>query len=100
MFDYIWNYYKKLIQLRKQNPIIVYGTYELLLPDSEELYVYTRTLEEQQILVICNYSENQVEFEVPETFANAERTIWIGNYGREKVEEKMTLKPYECMVIG
>ena len=98
--DSVWNYYKKLIQLRKQNPIIVYGTYELLLPDSEELYVYTRTLEEQQILVICNYSENQVEFEVPETFANAERTIWIGNYGREKVEEKMTLKPYECMVIG
>ena len=98
--DSVWNYYKKLIQLRKQNPIIVYGTYELLLPDSEELYVYTRTLEEQQILVICNYSENEVEFEVPETFANAERTIWIGNYGREKVEEKMTLKPYECMVIG
>ena len=98
--DSVWNYYKKLIQLRKQNPIIVYGTYELLLPDSEELYVYTRTLEEQQILVICNYSENEVEFEVPETFANAERTIWIGNYGREKAEEKMTLKPYECMVIG
>lgn len=98
--DSVFNYYKKLISLRKQNPIIVYGTYELLLPDSEELYVYTRTLDEQNILVICNCSEKEINFELPEEFRDEKRTIWIGNYGREKAETEMILKPYECMVIG
>ncbi|MCI5700518.1 MAG: alpha-glucosidase [Lachnospiraceae bacterium] len=98
--DSVFNYYKKLISLRKQNPIIVYGTYKLLLPDSEELYVYTRTLDDRKILVICNYAEKEVAFELPEEFSGEERTIWIGNYKREKADKKMVLKPYECMVIG
>ena len=46
----VFHYYKKLIALRKENPIMVYGKYELLLEDSEELYVYTRTMDtEKQI---------------------------------------------------
>lgn len=98
--DSVFNYYRKLIALRKQNPIVVYGIYELLLPDSEELYVYTRTLDGQKILVICSFTEKEVSFELPEEFCGEEKTIWIQNYNRKKADKTMALKPYECMVIG
>ena len=44
-------YYQKLIRLRKENPIMVYGTYDLLLPESETIYAYTRTLGKEKLLV-------------------------------------------------
>lgn len=46
--DSVYNYYKKLIHLRKEKDIMVYGTYELLDPEDEALYVYTRTLGDQK----------------------------------------------------
>ena len=48
--DSVFNYYKELIRLRKTNDVIVYGTYELLLPDDKELYVYERRLGEKNSL--------------------------------------------------
>ena len=53
----IYNYYKKLIQLRKQEEVIVYGTFDGLEDADENLYVYTRTLGDKKLLVICNFTE-------------------------------------------
>lgn len=64
----VFNYYRKLIALRKEKEIIVYGTYDLLLPESEEIYMYTRTLGEEKLLVVCNFSEKEVAVEIPEEF--------------------------------
>lgn len=97
--DSVFHYYKKLIALRKEYPIIVYGSYELLLPDSEELYVYVRKLEERQLLVICNFSEKEMEYQVPEAFAKDSAEVLISNYGRKSAESELRLKPYECIVV-
>ena len=51
----VFHYYKKLIQLRKENPVIVYGTYDLILDSHEEIYAFTRTLDEDRLLVILNF---------------------------------------------
>ena len=53
----VFHYYKKLITLRKQHPIIVYGSYELLLKESEQIFAYTRTLEQEKLLVVCNFTD-------------------------------------------
>lgn len=53
--DSIFNYYKKLIELRKNHQVIIYGEYGLLLEEHPEIYAYTRTLEEQRLLVILNF---------------------------------------------
>lgn len=55
--DSVFRYYQKLIALRKQEKVMVYGAYELLEPEDENLYVYTRTLQEVSLLVICNFTE-------------------------------------------
>lgn len=93
----VFYYYQKLIQLRKEKEIIVYGTYDLLLPESEELYVYTRTLGEEKLLVVCNFSENEVELDIPEEFRKG--SYLISNYETRPVENTMKLRAYESFVV-
>lgn len=95
--DSVFHYYKKLISLRKQYPVIVYGSYELLLKDSEELFIYTRTLEHEKLLVVCSFSENPCSFQIPDEFQNA--TYLISNMTPCYSEETATLRPYEAFVL-
>ena len=95
--DSVFNYYKKLIELRHKEEVIVYGHYELLMPESEELYVYTRELENEKILVICNFTEKEVKYTLPEEFENGK--ILISNYDKMSADAEMELKPYEAVVI-
>lgn len=99
--DSVFHYYKKLIQLRKQLPVIVYGIYELLLPDSEDLYVYTRTLDAQKLLVICNFTDKELSYSIPDEFAVPNRKVLISNYETDALPQKeLTLKPYQSTVLS
>lgn len=95
--DSVFSYYRKLIALRRQERIMVYGSYQLLETDSESLYVYTRTLDQEKLLVICNFTKDEQTYRVPETFVKA--GVLISNYGREQVQEKLLLWPYEAVVL-
>ena len=97
--DSVFHYYQKLISLRKQHDIIVYGDYKLLLPDSEEIFSYVRTYGEQKLLVICNYTENEIPYEVIEELKNKDGEILISNYDRMKIENSIVLAPYECLAV-
>ena len=93
----IFHYYRKLIALRKETPIIVYGHYALLEPDHESLYVYTRSLEEQKMLVICNFTKEPVDYVIPEEFSGAK--ILITNYDRDEAKGTIEVKAYEAIVL-
>lgn len=95
--DSVFHYYQNLIRLRKEHEIVVYGTYELLLPESKEIYMYTRTWKDEKLLVICNFSGDTVHVELPEEFVGAE--ILISNYKDVSVHIEMTVRPYEAFVI-
>ena len=96
--DSVYNYYKKLIHLRKEKDIMVYGTYELLDPEDEALYVYTRTLGDQKLLVMCNFTKEEQEYTVPETFAGAE--VLISNYPQDGAAAgTRKLRAYEAVVL-
>lgn len=95
--DSVFHYYKKLISLRKQYPVIVYGSYELLLKDSEELFVYTRTLDHEKLLVVCNFTENTCNFQMPEEFRDA--VCLISNMSSSYTKETIVLQPYEAFVL-
>ncbi len=93
----VFHYYQKLIALRKQYPVIVYGGYQLLLEDSEELFVYIREYKGEKLLVVCSFTDKEVEFEIPKEFQGAQ--CLIANYENSYDSEKMVLKPYEAFVL-
>lgn len=90
--DSVFHYYQKLIRLRKENLVIVYGSYDLLLPDSREIFAYTRTLGEEKLLVLCNYSAEEQQVERSEEYRNSE--IMIANCEIQTQENTVILPPY------
>ena len=95
--DSVFKYYQKLIKLRHESELIVYGTYDLILDDDKDIYAYIRTLGDEKLIVYCNFSENTREVELPEEFTNGK--VLISNYCDAKVNHKITLRPYEAIVI-
>lgn len=95
--DSVFKYYQKLIKLRHESELIVYGTYDLILDDDKDIYAYIRTLGDEKLIVYCNFSKNTREVELPEEFTNGK--VLISNYIDAKVNHKITLRPYEAIVI-
>jgi oligo-1,6-glucosidase len=52
----VFHHFRKLIKLRHDHPVVVYGRFELLLPDHEQIWTVTRTLDDQVLLMIANWS--------------------------------------------
>jgi oligo-1,6-glucosidase len=96
----VFHYYRNLIQLRKQNPIMVYGSYDLILPDHEQIYAYVRKYEGQTLLVILNFSSGKPLFELPFDVSYEDKRLFIHNYevSDEETIDKIELKPYEARV--
>jgi oligo-1,6-glucosidase len=98
--DSVFYHHKKLIQLRRENPVIVYGTYDLILQVHEEIYAFTRTLDEEQLLVILNFSKNSPKFILPEGITFSGTQLLISNYRVDSDENprEFTLRPFEARV--
>lgn len=96
----IFRYYQKLIRLRKEHPIVVYGSYDLILAEDEQIFAYTRTLDDEKLLVIGNFSEGTPTFALPEGITYSSKEFWIGNYPVNEQEDiqSIILKPYEARV--
>ena len=95
--DSVFHYYRKLIRLRKEKDIIVYGEFEPLYREDEQIFAYTRKQDQEKLLTVCNFSDKNAEVEVPEEFKGAE--CLITNLGRKEFERKIVLNPYEAFVL-
>ena len=84
----VFHYYQKLIALRKSYEIIVYGKYELLMPEDEHIFTYTRTYGDEKLLVVCNFSEEPQKFEIPEGYDLERAELLIHNMERWKTSKK------------
>lgn len=96
----VFHYYKKLIELRKSNEIIVYGTYDLILEDHPQIFAYTRTLNDKKLLIITNFSKDIILFTLPDDITYVKKELLISNYevDADKNIDKIHLKPYEARV--
>lgn len=98
--DSIFYYYRKLIKLRKENPVIVYGDYKLILAEDENIYAYLRRLENDSLLVILNFFTRPARFHLPEDIEYGDKELLISNYPVEKNEgiREIPLRPYEARI--
>ena len=93
--DSVFHYYRKLIALRKELDVIVYGHYALLEPDHPDLFAYTRTLGDESLLVLCSFTDKELDYTIPAEYQNAE--VLIANYPTPVPEGK--LRPWEALVL-
>lgn len=93
----VYNYYKRLIQLRKEHLIIVYGDYKPYYENDENLFVYTRTLENKLLFVALNFKKDAHELKIPAGVDLAGAKLLISNYeNTDKIPTQ--LRPYEAIV--
>ncbi len=96
----IFYYMQKLIKLRHESLVAVYGDFTEYYKDSEELYVYNRALDGDNLLVVLNFTDKEQEFKVPEEIKAASSKLYISNYDENDVLEDKVLKPYEAVVYS
>lgn len=92
--DSVYHFYKKLVHLRKEYPVFADGEFRLLLPEDENIFAYTRTDKESQMLVCANFTGKTVKHPLSDEWKDAK--MLIHNYAGEMGEE---LKPYEAALL-
>jgi glycosidase len=101
----VWHYYRDLIDLRHEEDVLVYGSYDLLLPEHERLWVFTRTLTDdagevgERTLTVLNVGSDETVFEPPADVAGDAAELLIANYAVDSTTvERETLRPWEARV--
>ena len=94
----VLNHFRKMVALRKDNLLLVYGNYAIIQDDHPTIYAYSRTLEDQQMIILLNFSELESSISLPNFDHNKE--VLINNYNELSIDENtITLKPYQAVVL-
>lgn len=92
----VFQYYKRLIHLRHTMDVVVHGRDELLEPEDENLFVYSRTWKDEKLLAICNFTKR--ELSVPQQLSDRilpDTDVVISNY---LMSQDDRIRPYEATV--
>ena len=92
--DSVYNYYRALLALRKKRMALLYGHYALQMLDSEQVYAYARTLNGEEALVVCNFSDQDAA--CPLLRGRTAQPPALANYAGGPAGE--VLRPWECAV--
>ncbi len=96
----IFHYYKKMIKLRKQHDIFIYGKYTLLNESHPYVYAYTRTMGDKTAIILSNLFNKETDFHIPANLLGKKYDILLSNTTNPyEIEETLTLKPYEAIVF-
>ncbi|WP_435335898.1 glycoside hydrolase family 13 protein [Haloarchaeobius sp. TZWWS8] len=96
--DSVWNHYRQLIELRHETDVLVYGDYDLLLPDDPQFYAYTRTLGDEAILVVLNWSGERATFDCPTVETAGSTLIWRNYDDTPGDPNGASFRPYEAAI--
>ncbi|MDS1002396.1 alpha-glucosidase [Clostridium sporogenes] len=93
----ILNFYKKMIKIKKENEALIYGKYDLILENHEQIYAYTRTLDYEKFIVIVNLTNKEAKYSYDKEKLNY-KGLTLSNYLVEEHEDitELVLKPFEA----
>jgi len=93
----VLNYFRRLVQIRKNEPTLVYGKYTLLDNENPEVFAYSRDLNGKKMLVLLNFSDKMASFNLG--IALNQSTIVLDNYSNTGKIKNNTLRPYEAVIL-
>lgn len=92
----VFHHYRRLIELRHTEPVVVHGDFHMLLADHDTVYAFTRRLDDVALLVVANFSGEDVDAPVPDAAGWAVSELVLGNY--PDVAGDLRLRPWEARV--
>lgn len=97
----VFQYYRKIISLRKELPVMVYGAYRELFPERGDLFAWERVLGDERLIVVNNFTEGSIEVDLRPLVAKEEFALYLSNYDDFDVSPTgvYALRPYEAFVL-
>ena len=89
----VFNHYRQLIRFRKEYKVFQEGKFQLWDAENEKVFAYTRDSSDEHLLVVCNFSAETMNYEIPARFWDSE--MLINNYAKDAWE----LRPYEAVIF-
>ncbi len=102
--DSIFYHYQKLVKLRKEKNVIVYGDFTMIFSNHREVFAYVRSLGEDRILVVCNFYSSNVQINIKNELKKIDIAvdkvdIILSNYNDSSVDmNNVLLRPYEAVI--
>lgn len=98
--DSIFYYYQKLISLRKQLKVMTTGEFTMVNGDDSDVFSYTRTADDEKLLVIGSFNQKKISFKLPSEFDLTQAEKLVGNYETAvpRKGQELYLRPYEALV--
>ena len=94
----VLNHFRKMVALRKDNLLLVYGKYEILQEEHPTIYAYSRTLDDEQMKILLNFSELTSKINLSNLVQIKE--VLINNYNELLIDKNtITLQPYQAVVL-
>jgi len=95
----VLNHFRKMVKLRNDNKVLVYGDYQIIQKEHPEIYAFTRTMGDEKMLVLLNFTDHDASFELSE--ANNINETFINNYKSLTIDNgSITLKPYQAVIAS
>jgi oligo-1,6-glucosidase len=97
--DSVFHFYRRLIELRHTEPVVAHGDFTMLLANDEQVYAFTRRLDDVELLVLGNFSGAAVTVDLPDAAEWVQTEVAIGNYPTPtSPPAKLWLQPWEARV--
>lgn len=97
--DSLLNFYRKVVAYRLHNDLVIKGEFNQFYKNSKKLFVYERKINDRLLMVICNFTDKNVEFVAPKEYLSYKCSLKLNNYDDASNSYKdMTLRPYEALV--
>ncbi|MBL7741101.1 MAG: alpha-glucosidase [Chitinophagaceae bacterium] len=95
----VLNYFRKLVKLRKENPVLVYGKYTLLDKSNPKVYAYTRELNGEKWMLLLNFSKDAIDYNFHE-YKTINKSLVLSNYADapEVAGPSVKLRPYQAVI--
>ena len=94
----VLNHFRKMVALRKENLLLVYGEYEIIQEEHPTIYAYSRTLDDEQMKILLNFSESTSKINLLDLGLYKE--VLINNYNELLIDKNtITLQPYQAVVL-
>ena len=95
----VLNHFRKMTKLRSSHLSLIYGKYDLVQQEHEHIYAFTRSWEDERLLVLLNFSEEDASIDLGEEMKTD--TVLINNYQSVKTQDNVVdLQPYQAVIIS